>query len=54
MLTCHSGEEPTYLDDVACAGTESRLVDCSNPGWEVENCEHSEDAGVVCLHDEGG
>ncbi|XP_022096135.1 uncharacterized protein LOC110982186 [Acanthaster planci] len=46
------GEEPTFLDDVACAGTESRLVDCSNRGWEVENCGHDEDAGVVCLPDE--
>ncbi|XP_022097581.1 deleted in malignant brain tumors 1 protein-like isoform X2 [Acanthaster planci] len=47
-----AGEGPIFLDDVACAGTESRLVDCPNPGWEVENCGHSEDAGVVCLPDE--
>ena len=53
-LTCYfEGEDPTFLDDVGCAGSESRLVDCPNPGWAVEDCSHSEDAGVVCLPEEG-
>ena len=36
------------LDDLACAGTESSLFDCTNSGVNVHNCAHSEDAGVVC------
>ena len=32
-----------------CTGLETRLFDCSNPGIEVEDCGHSEDAGVVCV-----
>ena len=34
------------LDDVACAGTESSIFDCTYTS--VHNCGHSEDAGVVC------
>ncbi|XP_033736551.1 deleted in malignant brain tumors 1 protein-like [Pecten maximus] len=44
-----SGSEPTWMDNVECFGNESRLVDCVFPGWQIENCGHSEDAGVVCI-----
>jgi hypothetical protein len=37
-----------WLDDVVCIGTESRLIDCTNSGIGVENCDHSEDVGVIC------
>ena len=33
------------LGNVACRGTESRLVDCSSASF---SCSHSEDAGVRC------
>ena len=30
------------------SGSESRLVDCVFGGWGNENCDHSEDTGVIC------
>ncbi|XP_029984977.1 deleted in malignant brain tumors 1 protein-like [Sphaeramia orbicularis] len=42
------GSEPTWLDDVACSGSESSLTACRHPGFGTENCGHGEDAGVIC------
>ncbi|XP_030832919.1 scavenger receptor cysteine-rich domain-containing group B protein [Strongylocentrotus purpuratus] len=42
------GSDPIYLDNVGCAGSESRLIDCSKSEWGDHNCIHSEDAGVQC------
>jgi hypothetical protein len=36
------------LDNLGCAGTETRLVDCPHNGIGIENCVHSEDAGLRC------
>ena len=44
-----SGTGPILLDDVACSGNEIRLQDCSHRPIGMDNCDHTEDAGVVCM-----
>ena len=40
--------QPIYLDDVNCIGTETSLLHCSHSGIGQHNCNHSDDAGVLC------
>ena len=42
------GSGNILLDDVECSGSENRLVDCTHGGISVHNCDHSEDAAVMC------
>jgi len=42
------GNGPIFLDDVACRGNETNLADCPHGGVGIHNCDHSEDAGVIC------
>ncbi|XP_028407286.1 deleted in malignant brain tumors 1 protein-like [Dendronephthya gigantea] len=43
-----SGSGQIWLDDVSCKGKEENISRCSHPGWGINDCDHSEDAGVEC------
>ena len=43
------GNGSIVLDDVACVGNESRLVDCQYNA--THNCVHNKDAGISCKHE---
>ncbi|XP_055082863.1 deleted in malignant brain tumors 1 protein [Periophthalmus magnuspinnatus] len=43
-----AGTGTIQLDNLKCLGSESSLMKCSYIPWNVHNCDHSEDAGVVC------
>ncbi|NWS63925.1 DMBT1 protein, partial [Chunga burmeisteri] len=43
-----SGTGRIWLDDVACTGREDALVQCQARPWGRSNCNHGEDASVVC------
>ncbi|KFP98003.1 Deleted in malignant brain tumors 1 protein, partial [Leptosomus discolor] len=42
------GTGQIWLDDVNCAGAETGLADCPARSWGENNCNHGEDAGVIC------
>jgi hypothetical protein len=43
-----AGTGQIWLDNVACTGSESRLIDCPANSLGSHNCVHREDAGVRC------
>ena len=43
-----SSSRPIYLDNVGCNGSEHSLLNCTANEVGMNNCDHSEDAGVRC------
>ncbi len=41
-------DSPTWLDELRCLGTESKLIDCPANTIGVEDCTHTQDVGLVC------
>ena len=41
------GNGSIVVDDVHCTGNETTLLNCTHE--VTHNCEHREDAGVICL-----
>merc|ERR1719334_37385 len=42
------GSGPILMDNVACSGDELNIGQCRHRGFNIHNCNHDEDAGVVC------
>ncbi|XP_021237346.1 soluble scavenger receptor cysteine-rich domain-containing protein SSC5D-like, partial [Numida meleagris] len=42
------GTGPIWLDEVKCSGTEAALWHCPAEPWGRHNCDHQEDAAVIC------
>ena len=43
-----SGLDQIWLDNSICNGDESSLLECNTNPIGQHNCDHSEDAGVIC------
>ncbi|XP_043542452.1 deleted in malignant brain tumors 1 protein-like [Chiloscyllium plagiosum] len=42
------GEDPIWLDNFRCVGTEGTINECPREQRNINNCTHSQDAGVTC------
>ncbi|XP_069466783.1 neurotrypsin-like isoform X2 [Ambystoma mexicanum] len=46
-----SGDGFILLDDVACTGLETSLLDCPHSRWGQHDCSHAEDVGIHCSNE---
>ena len=44
------GSGDIILDHVQCTGTEPSILKCLHQGFLQHNCDHTEDAGVICMN----
>lgn len=44
-----AGTNQIWLDDIKCIGNESSILQCSNNGFGIHNCQHTKDVGVACI-----
>ena len=42
------GAGPIWLDNVRCSSDDETLQECRHRGWGIHNCQHREDAGIIC------
>lgn len=42
------GHDQVWLDDIECTGQEKSLADCPHRGFGEHDCDHNEDAGIIC------
>lgn len=42
------GNGKILLDELACSGNESSILQCPHGGAGIHNCKHNEDVGVIC------
>ena len=37
-----------WMDNVNCTGKEEAISRCEHKGWRVSDCDHTQDASVIC------
>ncbi|XP_062293821.1 deleted in malignant brain tumors 1 protein-like [Scomber scombrus] len=42
------GQDQVWMDDVECTGNEKSLAECPHRGFGEHDCDHHEDAGIIC------
>ena len=39
---------PIWIDNLDCTRSHDTLSECEHNGWGVNNCDHTDDIGVIC------